>query len=169
MLPFPTWWKQAAQPYPIFKVSVFLRNSGILTSFSPEQCFPWTEFILVFFPLPNPNKHTNCFRVFLGWVFLWVIFVVFYFKYWKSPLGSVGLPTLMAPFPNIHCPSPHSKSISRTAFFCFKWTIESCSAEPEELFASAPCRSTVSLSDTRSPAISKQGICPQSWIRIPYH
>lgn len=62
--------------------------------------------------LPKPNKHTNCFRVFLGLIFSMGGF--FFCSYFISNTEKIPQDSVRAPH---SLPSLHSKPISRIALF----------------------------------------------------
>lgn len=78
------------------------------TPATPDWC------LQSFLPFPQtPIKHTSCFRVFLGWVLCAFFSFSFLFQILKKSPGLCGAP-------HTHCPSPHSRSVSRTFFFLNK-------------------------------------------------
>lgn len=128
------------------------------TPASPDWCLQSYFFSL----LPNPNKTHQLLQRISGLVccffcFPWIFLFVFYFKYWKSPLGSAVLPTLI-PFLPHSLPFFPQQIYFKDSTFLPTQTINiqflAFSAEPEESSASFIFRQFL-LSDIRSPVISK--------------
>lgn len=99
---------------------------------------------------PNPNKTHQLLQSISGLGFFCGSSFLFYFKYWKSPLGSVGLPTLTALLPTANL-------FQGQHFFFFNEQLTlieflGCSAELEELFASVTFRWTVSFISHQIPS-----------------